>query len=140
VLADRRIRSYAPNWPLGSHPVPMSADADLSPRGIAPVINGFLAALDLTDITLVGNDTGGALCQFVIDADGRLVLTNCDAFDLFPPREFEALIKVGRHAALIKPMLTALRPTAVRHGKRATGRRSPARRIRRSPGAGSSRR
>lgn len=74
VLADRRIRSYAPNWPLGSHPVPMSADADLSPRGIAPVINGFLAALDLTDITLVGNDTGGALCQFVIDADGRLVL------------------------------------------------------------------
>jgi pimeloyl-ACP methyl ester carboxylesterase len=125
VLADRGIRSHAPNWPLGSHPVPMNADADLSPRGIATVINGFLAALDLSDVTLVGNDTGGALCQFVIDADarriGRLVLTNCDAFDVFPPREFEALIKVGRHAALIKPMLTALRPSAVRHGKRGYG-------------------
>src|SRR5262249_29099708 len=85
LLAEQGIRSYAPNWPLGSHPVAMNADADLSPRGIAAIINGFLAALDLTDVTLVGNDTGGALCQYLIDADhsriGRLVLTNCDAFD-----------------------------------------------------------
>jgi len=46
-----------------------------------------LAGLELTDVTLVGNDTGGALCQFTIDTDqsriGRLVLTNCDAFDAF---------------------------------------------------------
>jgi pimeloyl-ACP methyl ester carboxylesterase len=125
LLADRGIRSYAPNWPLGSHPIPMNAGADLSPRGIATIINSFLATLDLTDVTLVGNDTGGALCQYVIDTDhtrtGRLVLTNCDAFDVFPPREFERLIKIGRHAALIKPMLTALRPTAVRHGNTGYG-------------------
>ena len=124
-LAARGIRSYAPSWPTGSHPVPMSADADLSPRGIARIIIDFLAALDLTGVTLVGNNTGGALCQYVIDTDhsrvGTLVLTNCDAFDLFPPKEFEGLVKVGSHAALIKPMLTALKPTAVRHARNVYG-------------------
>jgi pimeloyl-ACP methyl ester carboxylesterase len=125
VLAERGVRSYAPNWPLGSHRVPMHADADLSPRGMATIITGFLAALDLTDVTLVGNDTGGALCQFTIDTDhsriGRLVLTNCDAFDVFPPGEFAGLIKVGRHAALIKPLAAVLMPTAIRHSRRGYG-------------------
>jgi pimeloyl-ACP methyl ester carboxylesterase len=125
VLAERGIRSYAPNWPLGSHRVPMNADADLSPRGMAAIINGFLAALDLTDVTLVGNDTGGALCQFTIDTDqsriGRLVLTNCDAFRAFPPREFAGLIKVGSHATLIKPLAVALKPTVFRHSRRGFG-------------------
>ena len=125
VLARRGIRSYAPTWPLGSHRVPMHPDADLSPRGLAAIINGFLAAVDLRDVTLVGSDTGGALCQFLIDTDdsrvGRLALTNCDAFDVFPPHQFDGLIRLGSHAALIKPMLTALRPTAIRHGKTGYG-------------------
>jgi pimeloyl-ACP methyl ester carboxylesterase len=125
VLAEQGVRSLAPNWPTGSHPIPMHADADLSPRGIARIIIEFLAALDLTDVTLVGNDTGGAICQYLIDTDhsriGRLVLTNCDAFDLFPPKEFDGLVKVGSHAALIKPMLTALRLTGVRHARNVYG-------------------
>jgi pimeloyl-ACP methyl ester carboxylesterase len=103
----------------------MKADADLSPRGIAEIVIGFLAALELTDVTLVGSDTGGAICQYLIDTDhsriGRLVLTNCDAFDLFPPPAFAGLIRVGSHAALIKPMLTALRSTAVRHARNVYG-------------------
>ncbi len=69
ALAARGLRSYAPNWPIGSHPVPLDADADLSPRGIAKIVIEFLAALQLTDVTLVGNDTGGAVCQYVIDTD-----------------------------------------------------------------------
>jgi pimeloyl-ACP methyl ester carboxylesterase len=125
MLADRGIRSYAPNWPIGSHRIPMRADADLSPRGFASIINGFLAALDLTDVSLVGNDTGGALCQFTIDSDhhriGRLILTNCDAFEVFPPPEFQAMFKFGSHAALLKPMFVFLRPTAIRHNKRVYG-------------------
>ena len=125
VLARRGIRSYLPNWPTGSHPTPMNADADLSPRGIARIVINFLATLNLDDVTLVGNDTGGAICQFAIDTDhtriGRLVLTNCDAFDRFPPPEFAGLVKIGSHAALIKPILTALRPTAVRHARNVYG-------------------
>jgi pimeloyl-ACP methyl ester carboxylesterase len=125
VLAERGIRSYAPTWPLGSHRVPMNAGADLSPRGQAAIINGFLAALDLTGVTLVGSDTGGALCQFTIDADdsriGRLVLTNCDAFNVFPPSAFAGLVKIGSHAALIKPLAAALMSTAFRHSRRGFG-------------------
>jgi pimeloyl-ACP methyl ester carboxylesterase len=125
VLAERGIRSYAPNWPLGSHRVAMNADADLGPRGMAAIIDEFLAALDLTGVTLVGSDTGGALCQFTIDTEpgriGRLVLTNCDAFDAFPPREFAALIKVGRHAALLRLLVASLVPTAIRHSRRGYG-------------------
>ncbi|WP_211191604.1 alpha/beta fold hydrolase [Actinoplanes sp. TBRC 11911] len=125
VLAERGIRSYAPTWPLGSHRVAMRPGADLSPRGQAAIISEFLAALDLDDVTLVGNDTGGALCQFTIDRDdrriGRLVLTNCDAFEVFPPRAFAGLVRIGSHAALIKPLAAALWPTAIRHSRRGFG-------------------
>ena len=89
-LASDGIRSYAPTLPLGSHQRPMNADADLSPRGIAALTRDFLAALDLSDVTIVGNDTGGAICQLMLGSDtsriGGAVLTNCDAFGSFPPR------------------------------------------------------
>ena len=51
--------------------VPMTADADLSPPGVAKLIADFLAALDLENVTLVGNDTGGALCQMVVTQPPR---------------------------------------------------------------------
>ena len=73
----------------------MNADADLSPSGNAQLIADFLEALDLDRVTLVGNDTGGALCQLVVtrhpERVGRLVLTNCDAYENFPPRIFAFL-------------------------------------------------
>ncbi len=119
ALAIRGIRSYAPDLPLGSHRIPWAAGTDLSPRGIARLINDFITALELTDVTLVGNDTGGALCQFLIDTDhsrvGRLVLTNCDAFDQFPPAPFGLIVKVGRRPARLHAMMTSVRPKALRH-------------------------
>lgn len=119
ALAAHGIRSYTPDLPLGSHTIALDPDADLSPRGIARLVNDFLAALDLRDVTLVGNDTGGALCQFVIDADaariGRVVLTNCDAFDQFPPRMFKPLFVLGRRPGRIRAMAAAIKPTRLRH-------------------------
>jgi pimeloyl-ACP methyl ester carboxylesterase len=119
VLAASGIRSVAPDLPLGAHARPLHPDADLSPRAVAALINDFLAALELSDVTLVGNDTGGALCQFLIDTDasriGRLLLTNCDAFDKFPPPPFNALVAAGRSERRIKPLLASMRPTALRH-------------------------
>jgi pimeloyl-ACP methyl ester carboxylesterase len=119
ALAEHGVRSYALDVPLGSHPEPLAADADRTPRGIARLILDFLAALDLHDVTLVGNDTGGALCQFVIDTDpsriGRLVLTNCDAFDKFPPPPFGALVKLGRRPGRLRAVLRGTRFKAIRH-------------------------
>jgi pimeloyl-ACP methyl ester carboxylesterase len=118
-LAEQRVRSYALDLPLGSHTIPLDESADHSPRGLAQLIIDFLAALDLHDVTLVGNDTGGALCQFVIDTDatriGRLVLTNCDAFEKFPPAPFGALFSIGRKPGRLRAALRGTRFKAVRH-------------------------
>jgi pimeloyl-ACP methyl ester carboxylesterase len=119
ALAAHGIRSYAPDLPLGAHPIPLAAGADLTPRGVARLVLDFLAALELTDVTLVGNDTGGALCQFVIDLDdsriGRLVLINCDAFDKFPPPPFGLLVKAGRRPGRLRALMSTVRPTWARH-------------------------
>ncbi|MGH3381797.1 MAG: alpha/beta fold hydrolase, partial [Actinoallomurus sp.] len=72
-----------------AHRHPMRADADLSLPGVARLVAELLDRLDLRDVTLVGNDTGGALVQLLMrDAAprvGRVVLASCDAFDNFPP-------------------------------------------------------
>lgn len=119
LLAVHGIRSYAPDLPLGSHPIALNADADVSPRAVGQLIIDFMAALDLTDVTLVGNDTGGALCQFLIDTDhsriGRLVLTNCDAFDKFPPAPFGLIVKTGRSPMRLRAMMATMRPRLLRH-------------------------
>ena len=86
------FRCVLPDLPLGGHSVPMGPEADLSPRGVARLVADFMAALGLRDVTLVGNDTGGAICQIVVaehpERIGRLVLTNCDAYEAFFPWQF----------------------------------------------------
>jgi pimeloyl-ACP methyl ester carboxylesterase len=80
-------RCVVPTLPLGGHRQPMRADADLSPRGIARLEAEFLEALNLRDVTLVGNDSG--LFQFTAaehpERIARLVITSCEAFENFPP-------------------------------------------------------
>jgi pimeloyl-ACP methyl ester carboxylesterase len=118
TLAARGVRSYALDLPLGSHPLALRPDADLSPRGVARLIIAFLEILRLTDVTLVGNDTGTALCQFVIDTDdarvGRLVLTDGDAFDQFPPTSLAPVFKIGRRPAGVHALMSIRRPTGIR--------------------------
>ena len=90
-------RCITPDWPLGSHDVPVERSADLSTPGLAALVADFMTALDLRDVTLIGNDTGGAICQLVVtdhpERVGRLVLTSCDAFDRYPPPPFDVLLK-----------------------------------------------
>ena len=125
ALATAGVRSYAPDWPLGAHTVALGPGADQSPRGIARQIAAFVEALGLDDVTLVGNDTGGAICQFVLDGDrsriGRVVLTNCDAFDNFPPAPFSVLFKAFRNATAIRGLLSPMRSTTVRHSSAGFG-------------------
>ena len=93
-LADN-YRCIVPDWLLGSHSLAMRDGADLSTPGLARIVSDFLEHLDLQDVTLVGNDTGGAVCQLVMvdhpDRIGRVVLTSCDAFEVYPPRPFSFL-------------------------------------------------
>ena len=93
-LSDR-FRCLAPDWPIGAQQVAMKPDADLSPYGIAAIVASFLEALDLDDVTIVGNDSGGAMSQVLVtrhpERIGRLVLTNCDTHQNFPPGPFKAM-------------------------------------------------
>jgi pimeloyl-ACP methyl ester carboxylesterase len=77
ALARRGVRSYAPDLPLGSHTAALHADADQTPRGVARTIISFLEALELDDVTLVGNDSGGAIAQFLIDTDPTRIGRSC---------------------------------------------------------------
>src|SRR5919109_5295789 len=65
--------------PLGSHLESMPADADLRAPGLALMISEAIEALDLDEVTVVGNDTGGALTQLLAvrrpERLSRLVLT-----------------------------------------------------------------
>jgi len=85
LSADHRC--IAPTLPLGAHRHPMSGD--LSLPAIARLVEEFLDRLDLHDVTLVGNDTGGALVQLVLAGKPervvRAVLVSCEAFDNVPP-------------------------------------------------------
>jgi pimeloyl-ACP methyl ester carboxylesterase len=99
--------------PLGSHLEPMPRDADLRPPALADLIADSLAALELTDVTLVGNDTGGGLSQIVAtrrpERIGALVLTSCDAFDNFPPRFFRIVLAPARVPGMIPIAFGGLR-------------------------------
>ena len=94
-----RFRCIVPDFPLGGHSVPMLPKADMSPAGVARMVADLMETLDVRDVTLVGNDTGGAICQIVIsnypERVGRLVLTNCDAYEAF----FPALLRPIQYAA-----------------------------------------
>ena len=124
-LAADGIRSYAPTLPLGAHRWPMNPGADLSPAGVAQLVRDFIAALGLSDVAIVGNDTGGAICQVLLGGDtsriGAAVLTNCDALGTFPPRKFAPLFYALRHPGLVARMAPALRSERVRHGPLAFG-------------------
>src|SRR5436190_6163711 len=52
-----RHRCIVLDLPLGAHGTPANPDADLSPPGCGAIITDIIAALDLKDVTLVGNDS-----------------------------------------------------------------------------------
>ena len=112
-------RCITPDLPLGAHTGPREPTAELSTPGLARLVADFMAALDLRDVTLVGNDTGGAICQIVVtkhpERIGRLVLTNCDAYDVFPPSLFKPLFYAGRIPGFAWAIAQPLRMTALRH-------------------------
>jgi pimeloyl-ACP methyl ester carboxylesterase len=117
-LADR-FACIALDLPLGAHRVAMDPDADLSPAGCGALIAGALDALGLDDVTLAGNDSGGAYSQIAVAARpervGRLVLTSCETpYDPFPPPPFDGLPAVARDPAQLRTLLSALEDRTVR--------------------------
>jgi pimeloyl-ACP methyl ester carboxylesterase len=101
----RDFRCVVPDLPFGSHWRPFHEEADMSLPGLARIVADFIAALDLDEVAIVANDTGGAVAQWLVghhpERIGRLVLTSCDAFEKFPPTPQRYLELSARSRALM---------------------------------------
>jgi pimeloyl-ACP methyl ester carboxylesterase len=99
AIAEAGYRCIAPDWPLGSHELGVP-DADLSPPGVAAILAAFLERLDLDDVIVVANDTGGAITQLLMayhpERVGGVVLTPSDSLERFFPPVFAPLPKLAR--------------------------------------------
>jgi pimeloyl-ACP methyl ester carboxylesterase len=118
-----------PELPLGGHAVPLRADADLTPPGLARLLVEVLDALDLRRVHVVGVDTGGALTQLLMaqhrDRVGAVVLTGCDAYEHFPPRTWlgrlftplflSGALLVGAHALRLRAVRRLLLLQPITH-------------------------
>ncbi|MGW0248431.1 alpha/beta fold hydrolase [Nocardia goodfellowii] len=115
-IAAEGYRCLTPDWPLGAHAIPVP-DADLTPTGLADMMAAFLARLDLEDVTLVANDTGGAITQIMLsrstDRVGRVVLASVDCYERFLPPPFNVLPPLARIPGSIRPLTELLRIRAL---------------------------
>jgi pimeloyl-ACP methyl ester carboxylesterase len=116
-LVAAGFRCVAPDWPLGGHPVPVPG-ADLSVEGLADLLERLLTRLDLTDVTVVANDSGGVGVQaLMVRADprvARVVLTPVDCYAHYPPPVLAALPVLARSAVGTRLAVEALRSARVR--------------------------
>ena len=117
-LADR-FTCIALDLPLGAHRVAMNPDANLSPEGCGDLIAQALTSLGLSEVTLVGNDSGGAYSQIALAADSqrvaRLVLNSCETpYSEFPPAPFDGLPAVAKDPASLERLFEVLRDRAIR--------------------------
>lgn len=117
-LADR-FACVVLDLPLGAHRVALEEDADLSAEGCGALLAEALDALGLADVTLVGNDSGGAYSQIALSRRStpvsRLVLTSCETpYDEFPPPPFDGLPTVAADPAGLGRLLAALEDPEVR--------------------------
>jgi pimeloyl-ACP methyl ester carboxylesterase len=116
AVAMAGFRCIAPDWPLGSHEVPVPR-ADLTPPGVADLVAEFLEALGLRDVIVVANDTGGAITQLLMvrhpERIDRVVLTSSDSFDRFFPPPFAFLPAASRLPGAVWLLVQLLRVRAL---------------------------
>jgi pimeloyl-ACP methyl ester carboxylesterase len=112
-LAALGLRCIAPTWPMGAHSQPLRRRADRSIQGVAGTVAEFLEVLDLDDVVLVGNDSGGVVSQLVAvhhpERIGALVLTSCDAFEHFPPPILNPVLLAAKSKTLFPFAIQAMR-------------------------------
>ena len=127
------FRCLALDLPLGSHRTPMDADADLGPLGVAALIAGVVERLDLEDVTLVGNDSGGAYSQIALTRHGERL---ADRVSRPRPHLLRDALRRVAAAALRRPARGGGRPGRPRPAaRRPRGPRDPRHAARLRPAA-----
>ena len=119
-LSDH-YRCITIDLPLGAHPWPLPPGADRSATSLARLLLDCLELLEVDDATVVANDTAGGLLLLSLATDhpaleriGRLVLTNCDSYDQFPPDALRKGAELGRRfPRLVRALLRLQLRTSV---------------------------
>jgi pimeloyl-ACP methyl ester carboxylesterase len=100
---EDRYRCITIDLPLGAHPWPLSAGADRSATSLARLLLDCLELLDVEDTTVVANDTAGGLLLLSLASGhpalgrvSRIVLTNCENYEKFPPAALRKAAAVCR--------------------------------------------
>jgi pimeloyl-ACP methyl ester carboxylesterase len=122
LLSDER-RCIAVDLPLHGR-TPGAPEQEYTLTGMAEFLANFCDALDLNEIDLVGNDTGGAICQvFAVREAKRLrtfTLTNCDTQGNLPPKAFLPTVWMAK-LHLLAPMGRLMLKNVARARKRMFG-------------------
>ncbi|MFD6162187.1 alpha/beta fold hydrolase [Nocardia sp. NPDC060256] len=115
-IAAAGYRCLTPDWPLGSHQIPVP-DASLTVPGVVDLIASFIERLDLTDVTVVANDTGGALTQVLLTRHpariGRVVLAAVDSYEAFMPPPFNVFPLLAKIPGSMRPVTEVARIRAL---------------------------
>jgi pimeloyl-ACP methyl ester carboxylesterase len=94
-LISKECRCIAIDLPIGGHYLPVADHVCLTPTGIAELIREFIEYLELDNVTIVSNDTGGAYTQVFASLFpgkiNKLIFSNCEVLDIFPPSKFKYL-------------------------------------------------
>lgn len=111
-------RCITPTWPFGAHAQPVGSNADLGVVAAGQRIARFIELLNLREVTLVANDTGGGVLLSALGAStldlsriAKIVLTNCDSYEHFPPQAFAPLVRVCRASDLAGRLLLRILTT-----------------------------
>ncbi|MEE8370058.1 MAG: alpha/beta hydrolase [Dehalococcoidia bacterium] len=116
-LLSGEYRCLAPDL-LGLGDTETPAGTDWSLPAQAEMISGFLDALGLDTVHLVGHDHGGALAQLLAAEQPqriqRLVITNAEAYDNWPSPDERPFVRLTQVPLLGRAFLWAssLRPVA----------------------------
>jgi pimeloyl-ACP methyl ester carboxylesterase len=93
-LADLR-RCIGPDLLAHGH-TEVAPGQDLSVTANAHMLAQFLDALEIDQVDLIGNDSGGGICQIFAalypERIRSITLTNCDTHDNWPPEAFQGFV------------------------------------------------
>jgi pimeloyl-ACP methyl ester carboxylesterase len=100
---EDRYRCITVDLPLGAHSRPLNEGADRSATSLARLALDSLELLAVDDATVVVNDTAGGLLLLSLATGhpalgrvSRLVLTNCESYDQFPPDSLKRASALSR--------------------------------------------
>jgi pimeloyl-ACP methyl ester carboxylesterase len=95
----------------------IAPDQDLSVTANAKMLKEFLDALKIDQVDLVGNDSGGGICQIFAalypERVRTLTLTDCDTHDNWPPEAFKPFLAIAANGGLRRTLEAMLSDKSV---------------------------